>query len=237
MPKIVYVERKSGDFDTNRRRVDDSIWLRIHDRMLPSFTQNGGHFPLPEKSLYFGRCGLSRWITPIDDTHSMVVAWRHFRDIDEDPRGLTDRNQVGFGKTDFYGQTADRPYEQRQRDPGDYDAWVSQGPTNVHKREHTAFTDRGVSLARRRLRKSIRKVKEGGSLSHPTECFNGPIPTYGGDTMLRIPAQAGRNDDELIKEVAHKVAAIYMAHDEVEGQQQRADAIRKALQEYEASWA
>jgi len=235
MPKIEYFERDYGDFYTNTRRVDDIIWLRIHDQMLPSFTQNGGHFPLPEKSLYFGRCGLSRWITPIDDTHAMVVAWRHFRDVDEDPRGLTDRNEVGFGKTDFYGQTADRPYEQRQRDPGDYDAWVSQGLTNVHKREHTGFSDRGVSLVRRRLRKLIRKVMDGGTVTHPTEGFQGPIPTYGGDTMLRIPPQPGRDDDDLIKEVAHKVAAIYMAHDELQGQQ-RADSLRQALRDYEKSW-
>jgi hypothetical protein len=236
MPKIEYFEREHGDFYTNTRRVDDIIWLRIHDQMLPCFTQNGGHFPLPEQSLYFGRCGLSRWITPVDDTHTLVIAWRHFRDDGSDPKGLTNKNEVGFGKTDFYGQSADRPYELRQRDPGDYDAWASQGPINIHKREHTGFTDRGVSLARRRLRKYIRKLQEGGPVKHPTDVFDNPIPTYGGDTMLRIPPQQGRDDDELIKEVAHQVAAIYMAHDNYVGQE-RVDKLRAALQEYEASWA
>ena len=205
--------------------------------MLPSFTQNGGHFPLPERSRYFGRCALSRWITPIDDTHSMVIAWRHFRGGEhDDPKGLTNKDEVGLGKTDFYGQSADRPYEMRQRDPGDYDAWASQGPINIHSREHTAFTDRGVSLARRRLRKYIRKVQQGKAVPHPTDVYDNPIPTYGGDTMLRIPLQAGRDDDELIKEVAHRVAEIYMAHDEYVGQD-RVDKITKALQEYEGSWA
>ncbi|MDH3763856.1 MAG: Rieske 2Fe-2S domain-containing protein [Gammaproteobacteria bacterium] len=235
MPKIEYFSRPLGDFYTNTRRVDDIIWLRIHDQMLPSFTQNGGHFPLPEQSLYFGRCGLSRWITPIDDTHTQVIAWRHFRG-DDDPQGLTNKDEVGFGKTDFYGQGPDRSYELRQRDPGDYDAWVSQGPKNVHKREHTAFTDRGVSLARRKLRKAIRKVKAGETLPQPTDIYSDPIPTYGGDTMLRIPLQAGKEDDELLKEVAHKVAEIYMAHDCFKGQE-RADKIRAALREYESSWS
>ena len=237
MPKIEYFEREIGDFYTNTRRVGDIIWLRIHDQMLPCFTQNGGHFPLPEQSMYFGRCGLSRWITPIDDTHTMVIAWRHFRGGEhDDPKGLTNKDEVGYGKTDFYGQGADRPYEQRQRDPGDYDAWVSQGPTNIHKREHTAFTDRGVSLARRRLRKYIRKVQEGKPVKHPTDVFDNPIPTYGGDTMLRIPPQADKDDDLLIKEVARKVAGIYMAHDEYQGQE-RVDKLRNALQEYEASFS
>jgi nitrite reductase/ring-hydroxylating ferredoxin subunit len=236
MPKIEYFEREIGDFYTNTRRVDDIIWLRIHDQMLPSFTQNGGHFPLPEQSRYFGRCGLSRWITPVDDTNTLVIAWRHFRDDGSDPKGiLTNKDEVGFGKTDFYGQGADRPYEMRQRDPGDYDAWTSQGPVNIHNREHTAQTDRGVSLARRRLRRYIRNVKEGKSMKHPTDVFDNPIPTYGGDTMLRIPLQPGRDDDEVIKEVAHKVAAIYMAHDQYVGEE-RADKMIKALKEYEATW-
>jgi hypothetical protein len=72
MPKIEYFERASGDFYTNTRRVGDNIWL-------PSFTQNGGHFPLPEQSMYFVRPRLSRWVTPIDDTNTLVIAWRHFR--------------------------------------------------------------------------------------------------------------------------------------------------------------
>jgi nitrite reductase/ring-hydroxylating ferredoxin subunit len=236
MPKIEYFERAIGYFYTNTRRVDDIIWLRIHDQMLPSFTQNGGHFPLPEQSMYFGRPGLSRWVTPIDDTNTMVIAWRHFRGGEhDDPKGLTNKNEVGFGKTDFYGQSADRPYELRQRDPGDYDAWVSQGPINMHKREHTAVTDRGVSLARRRLRKYIRQVQEGKAVKHPTDVFNNPIPTYGGDTMLRIPPQSGMDDDDLIKQVAHKVAAIYIAHDQYVGQE-RVEKLSQALRNYEASW-
>ena len=235
MPKIEFFERPFGEFYTNTRRVDDIIWIRIHDKMLPSFTQNGGHFPVPEQSLYFGRCGLSRWITPVDDTHTLVIAWRHFRDGD-DPKGMTNRDEVGFGTTDFYGQGGDRSYEQRQRDPGDYDAWVSQGPVNIHKREHTGFTDRGVSLVRRKLRKIIRKVQAGEGVPHAAEAYGAVIPSYGGDTMLRIPLQQSRDDDDLLKEVAHKVAEIYMANDEFQGQQ-RIDNIRTQLQSYEASWS
>lgn len=127
MPMIEFHEAKYGEFYTNVRRVKDIVWLRIHDHMMPSFTQNGAHFPVPDRQRYFGRCGLSRWVVPIDDTHTQVVTWRHFRDGD-DLQGLTDKSQVGFGTTDFYGQGPDRDYETRQRDPGDFDAWVSQGP-------------------------------------------------------------------------------------------------------------
>ncbi len=235
LPMIEFFERPFGDFYTNTRRVGDIIWLRIHDKLLPSFTQNGGHFPVPEDSRYFGRCGLSRWITPIDDTNTMVIAWRHFRDGD-DPRGLTNREEVGFGKTDFYGQGPDRSYEQRQRDPGDYDAWVSQGPRNIHARENLCFTDRGVAKVRRKLRAAIRSVQEGNPAPQPALIYDGVIPTYGGDTMLRIPPQKGRDDGAILKEVAHKVAEIYMAADNLSGQE-RIDHIRRQLQEYEASWS
>ena len=235
LPKIEYFDRAYGGFYTNTRRVDDIIWLRIHDQMLPSFTQNGGHFPLPEESRYFTRCGLSRWITPVDDTHTMVIAWRHFRDGD-DPRGLTNRDDVGYGKTDFYGQSSDRSYEERQRDPGDYDAWVSQGPVNIHKREHTGVTDRGVSMVRRKLRKLIRKVKKGENVPQVSDVFSGVIPTYVGDTMLRIPVQPDRDDDALIKEVALKVGEIYMAHDKYFGQERNVK-LKAALQDYEKSWS
>ena len=235
LPKIEFFERPFGEFYTNTRRVDDMIWVRIHDKMLPSFTQNGGHFPVPDQSLYFGRCGLSRWITPVDDTRTMVIAWRHFRE-DGDPNGLTNPDEVGFGKTDFYGQGPDRSYEQRQRDPGDYDAWVSQGPVNVHKRESYGSTDRGVLLVRRKLRKAIRQVQDGTALSQAATHYTGPIPSYGGDTILRIPPRPGGDDDALLKEVAHKIAEIYMAHDDIHGEA-RSQQIRQALKDYEDSFA
>ena len=235
MPMIEYFERPYGSFYTNTRRVGDIIWLRIHDQMLPSFTQNGAHFPEPTQSRYFGRPGLSRWVTPVDDENTMVIAWRHFRDGD-DPRGLTNKNEVGFGKTDFYGQGGDRSYEQRQRDPGDYDAWVSQGPQNIHSRENMGFTDRGVAKARRDVRAAIRAVKAGEPAQQPALTYSQPVPTYGGDTMLRIPEQPGRDDGAIIKEVAHKVAEIYMAADNLTGAE-RTETIRNNLKAYEAQWS
>ena len=235
MPMIEFHESATGDFYTNVRRVEDIVWVRIHDHIAPSFTQNGGHFPTPDAPRYFGRCGLSRWITPVDDTSTMVIAWRHFRDGD-DPRGLTDKSQVGFGTTDFYGQGPDRDYEQRQKDPGDYDAWVSQGPINVHNRENLGFTDRGVAKARRLLRDAIRAVKAGEPARQPTDHFDGVIPTYGGDTMLRIPVQEGRDDGAVLKEISHEVAAIYTSGDHLAGPARR-DHITEKLKAYEASWS
>ncbi|WP_319544546.1 Rieske 2Fe-2S domain-containing protein [Ruegeria conchae] len=238
MPMIEFHDSQTGDFYTNVRRDGDFIWVRVHDHMLPSFTQNGGHFPIPDRSRYFGRGGLSRWITPIDDTNTMVIAWRHFREerFNDDPRGMTNRDEVGFGKTDFYGQGPDRPYEMRQRDPGDYDAWVSQGPINIHARENLSFTDRGVAKARRMLRNAIRALANGTPPAQPTDNFKGIIPTYAGDTVLKIPLQEGRDDGALQKEVSFKIADILRSGDHLQGFERRTF-IENALKEYEASWS
>jgi hypothetical protein len=53
--------------------------------------------------------------------------------------------------------------------------------------------------------------------------------------MLRISPQSGMDDDDLIKQVAHKVAAIYIAHDQYVGQE-RVEKLSQALRNYEASW-
>jgi len=235
MPLIEYHDRDYGDFYTNTRRVDNFVWIRVHDLMLPSFTQNGAHFPVPDKSRYFGRCGLSRWVTPVDDFNTMVIAWRHFREGD-DPRGLTNPDEVGFGTTDFYGQGGDRDYEQRQRDPGDYDAWVSQGPKNIHNREKLCFTDEGVGRVRRKLRAAIRDVAAGKPAKQPTMSGADAIPTYGGDTMLEIPRQKDRDDKELLREIANKVAQIYVSADHLSGEN-RVAFVQQQLQEYEAQWS
>ena len=143
---------------------------------------------------------------------------------------------MGYGKTDFYGQDPDRSYEQRQRDPGDYDAWVSQGPRNVHARESLAFTDRGVAKARRMLRNAIRALAAGETVQHPTDSISGEIPTYAGDTMLRIPVQDGRDDGAVLKDISMKIADIYRSGDHLQGAE-RSGFIVAALKEFEASWS
>ena len=128
-------------------------------------------------------------------------------------------------------------YEMRQRDPGDYDAWVSQGPKNIHARENLSFTDRGVAKARRLLRNAIRDLQKGNRPSQPTDNFAGKIvPTYAGDTMLHIPVQSGRDDGAVLKEISHKVAEIYTSGDHLQGDA-RKSFIVDALKAYEASWS
>ena len=207
LPVMDFHEREHGFFYTNARRSGDNIWIRIHDHLLPNFSQNGGLFERGEAIRYFGRPSLTRWVVPIDDTNTWVIAWRNVNQED-DPEGRTRRDEIGWGTVDFYGQSIDRPYEQRQSNPGDWDAWVSQGPINSHEREHLGFTDQGVRLLRRGLRKGIRDLAQGIEPVPFAGSNEAPVPTYAGDTILRIPRGDG-DDRALILETSKRLAAVY----------------------------
>jgi phenylpropionate dioxygenase-like ring-hydroxylating dioxygenase large terminal subunit len=219
LPIIEYHDTPYGFFYTNARRVGDYIWVRMHDHMVPNFSQNGAIFENVGKVRYFGRPGLTRWVVPTDDTNTMVIAWRHYNDRD-DPQHQGDPHEVGVGKTDFFGQSGDRRYEERQRTPGDYEAWCSQGPITSHKREHLATTDRGVALLRRKLREEVQNLQKGVEPTRPTVLNGSHIPTYGGDTILRIPANGG-DDVKLIEEVSGKIAAAYIAFQDLPDTERR----------------
>jgi len=226
LPIIEYHKTEYGFFYTNARRVGEFIWVRIHDHMVPNFSQNGAIFESVEKVRYFGRPGLTRWVVPLDDTNTRVIAWRHFNDRD-DPHRLGRPEENGVEKTDFYGQSRHRSDEERQRTPGDYDAWTSLGPITSHRREHLATTDRGIAMLRRKLTEDVRALQKGIEPRQLAVRNGSHIPTYAGDTILRIPAGEG-DDRALIVEVSRKIAEAYQRFDDLPDEQRRA-AIAAAL--------
>ena len=225
LPIVDYHERDVGFFYTNARRSGDNIWVRIHDHLLPNFSQNGALYEKGEDVRYFGRSSLTRWVVPIDDTNAYVVAWRNLNTMD-DPEGRSKRDQIGWESVDFYGQNADRPYNLRQSNPGDWDAWVSQGPINSHQREILGGTDQGVRLLRNALRKGVRNLLQGIEPLAPQPGDKAFVSTFAGDTILRIPKGSG-DDRALILEVSRKIAEAYVRF------QQLPDAERRAAIERE----
>ena len=208
LPIVDFHEREFGFFYTNARRSGDNIWVRVHDHLLPNFSQNGALFERGETVRYFGRSSLTRWVVPIDDTNTYVIAWRNLNRLD-DPEGRSKRSEIGWESVDFYGQSIHRPALQRQTNPGDWDAWVSQGEINSHPREHLGATDHGVRLLRNALRKNIRDLQQGIEPPRPQVPGGGAVPTFAGDTILRVPRSA--NDDRrLILETSRRIAASYV---------------------------
>jgi hypothetical protein len=78
-------------------------------------------------------------------------------------------------------------------------------------------------------------VRDGGDVDQPGVVYKDVIPTYGGDTILRIPPLAGEDDAQLMRTVAHKVAEIYVSADRLRGEE-RSAAITEALKAYEGSF-
>ena len=208
LPLIEYHETPYGFCYTNARRVGDYIWVRMHDHIVPNFSQNGAIFENVGRVRYFGRPGLTRWVVPVDDTNTLVIAWRHFNDRDDPARRGKPEN-VGVGKTDFYGQSGDRAYAERQQTPGDYEAWCSLGVVTSHAREHLATTDRGIAMLRRKLKQEIENLQKGKEPLRPEPRNGSHIPTVGGDTILRIPATGG-DDTKLISDVCNAIVAAYV---------------------------
>jgi hypothetical protein len=220
LPVIDYHRRGFGLFYTNARRVGPYVWVRLHDHLFPTFSQNGGTYEKANGVRYFGRPSLTRWVTPIDDTHSYVIAWRHFNDRD-DPLHEGDKNEVGWEKTDFYGQSAHRPMDMRQRKPGDYDAWLSQGNVTSHARENLGTTDQGVSLLRSMHRANIRNLAKGTEPPQWSKAGSRHVATYAGDTVLRIPP-SNADDRKLVLDTSKRVAEAYVAFDGLPDDERRA---------------
>jgi phenylpropionate dioxygenase-like ring-hydroxylating dioxygenase large terminal subunit len=227
LPVVNFIQRDSAIVYSHARRVGDLVMLRFHDYLMPNLAQNGGMFQKFEQPRFFGRTSLTKWVVPLDNTNSRKFGWRHFNNRDEVLR-LGNRDDVGWEKVDFYGQTAHRSMEERQSNPGDWDVWASQGPVAIHAREYLGKTDEGIAMLRRKLRRDIRAVARGEKIAQVAGTKAKPFPTYGGDTVLKV---AKSNDDEgLMKALQKQVAEIYFAHDGLLGEERSAK-IKAALGE------
>lgn len=216
-PIMDWRERPTGFFYTKARRMDDMIWMNCNDIILPNFTQAGAVYESTdgENSKYFGRGTFTRWVVPVDDENTTILALRHFNSRAEQPRDEW-RTPESLERIDI-GEPKDRPYEERQRNPGDYEAFVGQGRISPHKREQLAWTDRGVVMYRNRLRKEIRALQNGTPPASAAALYRNPIPTFGSDTVLYAPLPEGRDDQEFMAELQKKAGDIYEQADSLKG--------------------
>jgi phenylpropionate dioxygenase-like ring-hydroxylating dioxygenase large terminal subunit len=211
MPLIEWVETPLGMVYVTTRRWRDHIWVRSNDAILPNLNQVGAIWEDGSQEKIFTRTGLTRWTLPIDDTHCMIIGWRHFHPA-VDARGKGDEHRCGKEMVDFFGQDGKRPYEARQRVPEDYDAQVSQRPIAVHALEHLGTSDRGVIMYRRLLLQEMRHVAN-GQAPRPLGKAGETVPTYTHDTVLRIPPIAGADDRALLLETGRRVTDILVRGD------------------------
>ena len=195
----------------NVRRWKDKVWVRATDMMLPNVNQTGPLWLTADEDATFLRAALSRWMRPIDDSNTQMIGWRFFNDRN-DPDGVGVREQIGLGKIDFIGQTEDeRPYEERQRVPGDFEAIVGQRPIAVHALENHNTGDRGVAMMRKIIRENIRALAAGEDYVtlERAKKVDGVVPTYTQDTVATI--RPTNDDRALMRDVGKQVNEVVSA--------------------------
>jgi hypothetical protein len=143
---------------------------------------------------------ITRWAVPNDDTHTTNF------ELAAIPLDWT-LDAAAIARPGF-GQSEDRPYEERQRFPADYDAQSSQRPIAVHDLEHLGSTDRGVVMLRRIVRAGIRAVARGEDPFGVSRVDTGVITTHTQDTVLKIPAPPDPEADrQLLRATGRRVVA------------------------------
>ena len=222
---------RQGMYYITARRVDGRVWVRSNHIWLPNVGQVGALLEKAEKEKFFNRVSITRWTVPIDDMHTWIIGWRHFnKDVDPFDEGR--RDECGPGSVDFEGQTGNRSYEERQRVPGDWDAQVSQREIAVHALEHLGYTDGGVAMWRRLLRRAVRGEME--VTAQRSRADGDPLHTYTHDTVLEI-AETPDEDARRLKAVGRDVLEAILSGDAYEGEARRSH-IRKALGEVKAKY-
>ena len=199
--EIDFYERGTQYLGCNTRRIDDNVWIRVNELILPNFTQAGAAFGADgTKSRYFGRSSFTRWVVPVDDYHCVALAWANFGDRG-DP--VEYNNQEGFERIEA-GEIINRTLEEKQKNPGDAEAVEGMGAISGHNGEHLMPTDKGVMIYRRRIRKFIKDLVEGIDPPQPQKIKGETIRTNGQDTVLRAPKR-NEKDKEFIKMICSSV--------------------------------
>ena len=193
--EIDFYERGIQYLGCNTRRINDNVWVRVNELILPNFTQAGAAFAADgTKSKYFGRSSFTRWVVPIDDHHCVALAWANFGERG-DP--IEYNNQEGFEKIEA-GEISNRTKEEKQKSPGDAEAVEGMGSISSHKGEHLMPTDKGVMIYRRRIRKLSKDLEEGQEPPQPQKTTGQVVRTNGQDTVLKAP-KINNNDKEYVK--------------------------------------
>lgn len=182
------------------RRIGDLVWVRIADVIPPNVDQIPRSLPVSKETqeLLFDPPRTTTWTVPVDDTNTITASFAYF------PESGSAQSRFQFTGA----AVPTRTYEDRQRQPGDYEALVTQRPIAVHALEHLAWSDTGVVMFRKAIKDGIRAVSRGENPMSRLSTANGVIPTHARSTILRVPpAPTPEADRELLRATAGRVLA------------------------------
>ena len=235
VPVVDWYETGGGSgiiYVATRRMSDDLVWNRINHVILPNYCEVGTAYEEGNEQKVFQRNTWTRWLVPVDDTHSWTFGWRLFRPGVDDGKGdpaACGRDSIDIGA---HQHNAGRNYEQRQREPGDWDAQTSQRPIAIHALEHPGWTDTGVMMWRRLLRQGIR----GETPSATPEGIYGPpdrkVASLAHDCIFKLPQRDGVDDAAAMRDLSRRATEIVMAAEDLpfEAQHEQVEPKLKALE-------
>ena len=215
LPTTEWQETPVGMLYATTRRWKEWLYLRCNDLIMPNVVRVAGIDDAEGETLFDRRGSSLNWVVPIDDENSMTVGYSDINKklILPGGNGYIDRmaraGDYAVGAGDV-GQTGEPTYEERQRTPGDWDAWVSQGSVTNHGREHLGSTDAGINLYRRLLRREIEKMAKDEVLVGIQKKQDTPIATYCHNTVIRATSVAENEHDQCLafgREVTRRVLA------------------------------
>jgi len=154
MPTCSFDEIEGGVTYTAHRNLDDGREVdRVSTWIMPNV------MCVPDVAMRPGRPNGIGFSVPVDDTHSRILmAFRLAR-----PSGGEDGERITRGlEIENFKPWHKRTVEERQDQPGDYEAQAGQGPISLHSEEHLVTSDKGIGLQRRMLRRAMETVAAGG---------------------------------------------------------------------------
>jgi phenylpropionate dioxygenase-like ring-hydroxylating dioxygenase large terminal subunit len=206
LPELEFIETPAGMIYIGTRRVGQNVWVRMVEAVLPNMQQVASIWEDGRREHGFSGPMLSRWVVPQDDTNTMFIELRHVSETEGvTPAWWGDQTKM------VTGQLPAESYEAGQRQPGDYEAQVSQRPIAIHGLEHLGITDRGVSMFRNQTRRGIRAVQAGHDPAGLCGDAGVVVPTYCNDTVVRMPPDADSAvDRQRIREAGRRLADGYL---------------------------
>lgn len=207
LPALDFVDTPLGFLAVATRRVKDHVFIRSSHIILPNIAQVGPANERGTQEKFIISGAVTRWVVPIDDQTSFTIGVRHLNDV-IDPERKHLASDMGIGKGGLIGQTDDRPYEERQIEPGDYDAIISQGQIANHQNEHLRTTDSGIAKLRRLVMLGIKAVQDGEEPKVPRRYANSLVPTYSHDIVVKLPSQSNITDASALRAFGRRATEV-----------------------------
>ena len=204
LAQMRFYDSPTGLLTTQSRRVGDNVFVRINSLVMPNMSriaciEDG------QGSMVFDRRGpIVHWSVPIDDENTYIIGFNTIAASLPDPKlnAFMDR-EVAAGKDPYthpqlnfvFGQDGSRSYEERQKVPGDWDAWVSQGRIHPIEQDHLVPNDKGVATFHKLLREGIRAVAAGNPLKASALLTSERVETFASNTSMHLPLAADEADE------------------------------------------